>query len=227
MCRLPGLSTKSSIMVLAIVLGVGVAAGAFAQQQQGPQSPGMSFFVTSVGPGKGGDLGGLTGADAYCQQLAARAGAGGKTWHAYLSTGAGGAGAPVNARDRIGNGPWQNFKGDVIAQNVDDLHGANNKLNAETGLTERGTRVPVGGFTPNYHDIMTGSTADGRAATNLACNNYTSSSAGKVMLGHLDRRGATNTEQSRSWNAAHESRDCSQAGLVSTGGNGLFYCFAQ
>jgi hypothetical protein len=221
-------SVGSSILALATLLGGGI--GGAQAQQPGPQSPGMTFFVTSAGPGKGADLGGLAGADSYCQQLAARAGAGNKTWHAYLSTAPGPNAPAINARDRIGSGPWQNFKGEVIARNVDDLHGPNNKLDALTGLTERGTRVPVGGFTPNYHDIMTGSTEDGHtypANINMTCNNYTSSTVGKVMLGHLDRRGATDTPQSKSWNAAHQSRGCTQEDLISTGGNGLFYCFAQ
>lgn len=223
MCK----SVGSSILALTALLVGGIGAQA---QPAPPQSPTMTFFVTSVGPGKGGDLGGLAGADAYCQQLGARAGAGSKTWHAYLSTAPAQNAPAVNARDRIGSGPWQNFKGAVVAQNVDDLHSADNKINAQTGLTERGTMVPVGGFTPNYHDIMTGSTADGRTyppSVNMTCGNYTSSNFGKVMLGHLDRRGATDTPQSKSWNAAHQSRGCTQEDLISTGGNGLFYCFAQ
>lgn len=204
--------------------------GNAAAQNAPPQSPNMTFFLTSAGPGKGADLGGLAGADAWCQQLAARAGAGNKTWHAYLSTAAGNNETPINARDRVGNGPWQNFKGEVIAQTVDDLHSPNNKINAQTALTERGTMVPTGGFTPNYHDIMTGSTPDGRAypqGINMTCGNYTSSNFGKVMLGHVDRRGAGDPVQTRSWNAAHQSRACGQDDLIATGGNGLFYCFAQ
>jgi hypothetical protein len=201
-------------------------------QQQGPQAPNMTFFVTSSGPGKGADLGGIEGADAHCQKLAATVGAGGKTWHAYLSsnTNAAEPGKTINARDRIGKGPWQNFKGDVIATSVDDLHNAaTNKLSATTGLTERGQRVPTFGFAPNYHDMMTGSQPDGRAFpgnTNLTCNNYSSSNFGKVEVGHVDRTGLTDTDQAHSWNSSHQSRDCSQEGLISTGGNGLFYCFA-
>ncbi len=136
----------------------------------------------------------------------------------------------VNARDRIGKGPWQNFKGEVIAQNVDDLHGPGNKLNGQTALTERGAMIAGFGMTPNYHDAITGSTPDGHAFAsnlNLTCNNYTSSSFGKAMLGHIDRRGPADTDQMRSWNASHQSRDCSQEGLIATGGNGLFYCFAR
>src|SRR5262245_64074872 len=158
--------------VTLVALGV----SASAQAQQAPQSPDMTFFVTSAGPGKGADLGGLEGADARCQQLAQGAGAGNKTWRAYLSTqGVGGAQA-VNARDRIGRGPWQNFKGEVVAQNVDDLHSANNKLGAQTSLTERGTIVAGVGWTPNYHDVLTGSQPDGRAfapGEDRTCGNWT------------------------------------------------------
>jgi hypothetical protein len=204
----------------------------FAQaQQQVTPSPNMSFFVTSKGPGKGADLGGLAGADAHCQMLAQSVGAGAKTWHAYLSsnTNAANPGATVNARDRIGNGPWQNFKGVTIASSVDDLHSDNNKITQETGLTERGQKVPGVGFVFNMHDIMTGSQADGRAFPgnmNLTCNNYASSEFGKVEVGHVDRTGLADTRQAHSWNSSHQSRDCSQEGLISTGGNGLLYCFA-
>ena len=195
------------------------------QAQQ--QAPNTTFFVTSAGPGKGADLGGLEGADRHCQQLAATVGAGGKTWRAYLSTNA--AAGSVNARDRIGNGPWQNSKGTVIATSVDDLHSANNKLGRDNSLTERGTIVAGVGFTPNQHDALTGSTAEGRAwppNLNLTCNNWSSSSFGSAMLGHIDRSPQM-PENLRSWNAAHMSRSCSQPDLIATGGNGLFYCFAQ
>jgi hypothetical protein len=209
-----------------------IAFCAIAQAQQVTPSPNMSFFVTSKGPGKGADLGGLAGADAHCQQLAQSVGASGKTWHAYLSsnTNAANPGATINARDRIGNGPWQNFKGVTIATSVDDLHSDNNKITQETGLTERGQKVPGVGFVFNMHDIMTGSQPDGRAFpgnTNLTCNNYSSSEFGKVEVGHVDRTGLADTRQAHSWNSSHQSRDCSQEGLISTGGNGLLYCFAQ
>jgi hypothetical protein len=203
-----------------------------AQAQQGPQAPNMTFFVTSSGPGKGANLGGIEGADAHCLKLATTVGAGNKTWHAYLSSNTNMAdpSKTVNARDRIGKGPWQNFKGEVIANNVDELHtAASNKLSATTGLTERGQKIPTFGFAPNYHDIMTGSQADGRAFPgnmNLTCNNYMSEQFGKVEVGHVDRTGLTDTDQAHSWNASHQSRDCSQEGLISTGGNGLLYCFA-
>jgi hypothetical protein len=222
----------SSVRLTMLAGAALLALSGMAQAQQGPQAPNMTFFVTSNGPGKGADLGGLEGADAHCQKLAATVGAGGKTWHAYLSSNTNAA-APdktVNARDRIGKGPWQNFKGDVIATSVDDLHNdANNKISATTGLTERGQRLPTFGFAPNYHDMMTGSQPDGRAFPgnmNMTCNNYTSSNFGKVEVGHVDRTGLTDTAQAHSWNSSHQSRDCSQEGLISTGGNGLFYCFA-
>jgi hypothetical protein len=209
-----------------------MALGASAQAQQGPQpNPNMSFFVTSKGPGKGADLGGIAGADAHCQSLAQSVGAGNKTWHAYLSSNINAAepDKTVNARDRIGKGPWQNFKGVTIATSVDDLHSANNKISSETGLTERGQKVPGVGYIFNMHDIMTGSQPDGRAFPgnmNLTCANYTSSNFGKVEVGHVDRTGLADTAQAHSWNSSHNSRDCSQDGLIATGGNGLLYCFA-
>src|SRR3984957_15580015 len=203
--------------------------GGMAQAQQGPQAPNMTFFVTSAGPGKGADLGGLAGADAHCQQLETTVGAGGKTWHACLSTNAANQGGPFNSRDRIGKGPWQNSKGVVVAKDVDDLHSANNNLNQQTALTERGNMIAGVGMTPNWHDALTGSQAAGRgfpANLNLTCNNWSSSTFGSAMLGHIDRNPKTN-EFSQSWNATHMSRSCSQPDLIATGGNGLFYCFAQ
>ena len=190
----------------------------------------MSFFVTSAGPGKGGDLGGLAGADKHCQDLAASAGAGAKTWHAYLSTQ--GAGA-VNARDRIGKGPWMNAKGVVVATSVDDLHSAGNKLSKQNDLSEKGEIINGRGDKPNRHDIMTGSTRDGKAFPadkDMTCKNYTSSTQGAVMLGHNDRQGLDDSDAAHSWNSSHPSRGpdggCSQADLRSTGGDGLLYCFA-
>jgi hypothetical protein len=223
---------QSSVRLTMLASMALISLGGIAQaQQQAPQAPNMTFFVTGSGPGKGADLGGLEGADAQCQKLAQGAGAGGKTWHAYLSTNINLAepNKTVHARDRIGKGPWQNFKGDVIATSVDDLHSDNNKLNQATGLTERGNKLPGVGYTPNYHDIMTGSQMDGRAFPgnmNLTCANYTSSNFGKVEVGHVDRTGLADTPFAHSWNSSHQSRDCSQEGLISTGGNGLFYCFA-
>jgi hypothetical protein len=223
--------TRLSILGSAGLISLGLSAGAHAQQA--PQSPNMTFFVTSAGPGKGADLGGLEGADRHCQTLAQGAGAGGKTWRAYLSTQAAGGAQAVNARDRIGQGPWQNFKGEVVAQNADDLHSDNNKLGMPTSLTERGTIVAGVGYTPNYHDVLTGSQMDGRtfpAGEDRTCRNWTTSTQGAAMVGHIDRKGLRDDAASRSWNSAHPSRGseggCSQADLRSTGGNGLFYCFA-
>ena len=199
-----------------------------------PQSGPMSFFVTSAGPGNGADLGGLAGADAHCQKLATAAGAGSRTWRAYLSTGsvaaAGGAAAQpaVHARDRIGTGPWYNAKGVMVARDVEHLHGANN-LTKATALNEKGSPVNGRGDTPNMHDILTGSRLDGTAfapITDMTCKNWTSSGDGSAMVGHHDRQGLSADAWSLSWNSSHNSRGCSQDALKSTGGNGLFYCFA-
>jgi hypothetical protein len=193
----------------------------------------MTFFVTGAGPGKGADLGGLEGADRHCQTLAQTVGAGGKTWHAYLSTQAAGGGQAVNARDRIGHGPWQNFKKEVVAQNVEELHSDSNKLGMQISLTERGAMIPGVGYAPNRHDVLTGSQMDGRAfpaGEDRTCSNWTSSTRGTAMVGHVDRKGLRDDAASRSWNSSHPSRGpdggCSQADLRSTGGDGLFYCFA-
>jgi hypothetical protein len=193
------------------------------------QQANMTFFVTSIGSGKGADLGGLSGADQYCQQLAAAVGAGAKTWRAYLSTQGNGA---VNARDRIGKGPWINAKGATIAKDVAELHGANN-MTKQTVLNEKGEVTNGRGDTPNRHDILTGSQPDGTAfagSEDRTCKNYTSSTQGAVMLGHSDRQGLSDDDASRSWNSSHPSRGpgggCSQPDLRSTGGDGLFYCFA-
>ncbi len=187
------------------------------------QASEMTFFLTSAGSGNGADLGGLSGADAHCQSLAAAVGAGGKTWRAYLSTSGSGG---VNARDRIGSGPWQNIKGVVVAQNVDQLHFENN-LTKETVLNEKGMMTNGRGDTPNQHDILTGSNLDGTAASDSdACSNWTSSAdgTGSAMVGHFDRQGGG--ANPNSWNSAHGSRGCSQDNLIATGGNGYFYCFA-
>ena len=189
----------------------------------------MSFFVTSAGPGSGADLGGLAGADKHCQMLATAAGAGGHTWRAYLSATPARGVAAINARDRIGRGPWLNAKGDVIAGDVDQLHGANNKLNKQTALTEKGEMVNGRGDTPNMHDILTGSAPDGRAVAGDAdttCGNWTKSGEGSALVGHHDRMGLNEEPPAKSWNSSHGSRGCSQEALKGTGGNGLFYCFA-
>lgn len=187
----------------------------------------MSFFITSVGSGDGANLGGLAGADAHCQQLAAAAGSRGKTWHAYLSAHASGNSPAVDARDRIGFGPWYNANGVEVATNINNLHSPNNNLNKQTALTENGTTVNGRGDTPNQHDILTGSTLDGREVedgSNHTCSNWTSNGSGTANVGHFDRTGGG--QNPTSWNAAHGSRGCSQPDLVATGGNGYFYCFA-
>jgi hypothetical protein len=211
-------------MVALLALG-GCATGATAQAPANP----MTFFITSAGSGNGADLGGLAGADQHCQRLAQAAGAGGRTWRAYLSTQ--GAGA-VNARDRVGAGPWQNAKGVVIARDVAELHGKNN-ISKQTALNEKGETVNARGDTPNMHDILTGSQADGTAfaaGEDRTCSNWATSSKGAAMVGHHDRMGLRDDEPSRSWNSSHPSRGpdggCSQKDLASTGGAGLFYCFA-
>ena len=197
-----------------------------------PTKP-LSFFVTSTGLGKGADLGGLAGADAHCQKLATDVGAGNKTWHAYLSTQAANGEPAVNARDRIGQGPWYNTRGAVVARDVAHLHGdtvelarLGNNLTWATAFTEKNEPVKRAGDKPNEHDILTGSQPDGRAYTDGAdhtCKNFTSSAAdGSAQVGHFDRTGGGNT----SWNSTHASRGCSQENLVATGGVGLLYCFA-
>jgi hypothetical protein len=186
----------------------------------------MSFFITSANPGKGADLGGLAGADAWCQKLATDAGVGTKTWRAYLSTTASGGQSAVNARDRIGKGPWYNAKGEQIAANLDELHGQN-KLTKETNINEKSGVVNGSGDTPNTHDILTGSKPDGSVDGDATCSNWTSSSTGTAMLGHHDRKG-TNPDPvaNSSWNSSHRARGCSTEALASTGSGGLFYCFA-
>ena len=184
----------------------------------------MSFFITSEGPGNGGDLGGLEGADSHCQNLAEAAGAGGKNWVAYLGTEPEGA-RGIDARSRIGNGPWHNAAGEMIAKDIDDLH-LNANIVRDTAVDENGNRVLGRGDSTNRHDILTGTMEDGTAffpdAEDHTCNNWTSSGEGSAMVGHFDRQGGGNT----SWNAAHQSRSCSQADLRATGGDGLLYCFA-
>lgn len=185
-----------------------------------------SFFVTSSNPGRGADFGGLAGADQHCKALAGTVGAGGKNWRAYLSTT--GAGA-VNARDRIGRGPWYNVKGELIASSVDELHGAN-KLSKQTALNEKGQQVMGRGDAVNLHDVLTGSTPDGRAtaggSADTTCGNWTKSGEGSAIVGHHDRMGLRDDEPSRSWNASHATRGCGMEALRSTGGGGLLYCFA-
>jgi hypothetical protein len=232
---------RKSALICGAVTALCLATSAFAQapaaqpntaRSTDPAKP-LSFFVTSEGLGKGADLGGLAGADAHCQKLAELVGAGKQTWRAYLSTQAADGKPAINARDRIGNGPWFNTRGAVVAKDVAHLHGdtldaarLGNNLTRTTVFTEKNEPVKGAGDKPNEHDIITGSQPDGRAFADAAdhtCKNYTSSSAdGSAQLGHFDRTGGGNS----SWNAAHPSRGCGQANLVATGGAGLLYCFA-
>jgi hypothetical protein len=237
-----------STCAAAAVFAIGAAFAIPQAQQQAPatpapgQAPGqkppagakptepMSFFVTSVPIGRGGNLGGLDGADAHCQKLAEAVGAGNRTWRAYLSTQGPKA---VNARDRIGKGPWHNVKGTAVGDNLEHLHGdtlelarLGNRVTRVTALTEKGEPVKGAGETPNQHDILTGTQPDGRAypeGKDLTCNNWTSDSQGNAQVGHHDRAGGPNI----SWNSVHQSAGCSQEALVKTGGAGLFYCFAS
>lgn len=219
---------NKAILFCAGVLAL-VAAAPLAAQQSA-----MTFFVTSAGPGRGGDLGGLEGADRHCAALAQAAGVTGKTWRAYLSTQEEGGKPAVNAKDRIGAGPWTNAKGVVIADSVADLHGASNNLTKETALSEKGETINGRGDSPNRHDILTGSQADGTAfppGEDRTCRNWTSSTQGAAMVGHHDRIGLRDDAPSKSWNTSHPSRGpdggCSQSDLKTTGGDGLFYCFAM
>ncbi len=198
-----------------------------AQAAANAQAQPMSFFITSVGAGDGAKLGGLAGADQYCQQLAVAAGSSGKTWHAYLGQQAVGGAKAVNARDRIGPGPWRNAKGVVVATSVADLHSDDNKLSKENSLTEKGAVVNGRGDTPNTHDVMTGATLDGTVSsdtTDTTCKNWSSNTIGSASVGHHDRQGGG--ANPTSWNFAHGSRGCSQENLRGSGGAGLYYCFA-
>jgi len=204
------------------LLSLGLGGGAQAQQS------GMTFFITSVGSGKGADLGGLAGADKHCQSLAAAAGAGKHTWRAYLSASAADGKPAVDARDRIGKGPWHNAEGRLIARNVAELHSHNN-INRMTALTEKGERVNGRADAPNMHDILTGSQPDGRAfppGKDTTCGNWTKSGEGVAIVGHHDRWGLRDDAPAVSWNSSHPSRGCSQDNLRSSGGAGMLYCFA-
>ena len=217
------------ILVSATAALLAFGLGGAAQAQQGGAGA-MSFFVSSVGSGKGADLGGLEGADRHCQQLAQAVGAGSRTWRAYLSTQAADGKPAVDARSRIGRGPWQNVKGDMIAGSVEELH-ASNHLTKQTALTEKGELVNGRGDQPNTHDILTGSQPDGTAFAgnqDMTCGNWTKSGAeGAVMVGHHDRTGLNEEPPAKSWNSSHPSRGgCSQEALKGTGGAGLLYCFA-
>ncbi|SMO50692.1 hypothetical protein [Fodinibius sediminis] len=216
------MNTKTIISVTALA----VLCMAGAQSLWMSSDSHMSFFITSEGPGSGADLGGLEGADQHCQMLAEEAGAGDRTWHAYLSTDGSGGDESIDARDRIGQGPWYNANGEEIASDVEHLHGDNN-LNKETALDENGQMVNGRGDDPNMHDILTGSQLDGTAfgsEEDKTCSDWTSSGEGSAQVGHHDREGGG--ENPTSWNSAHGSAGCSQQDLQGTGGNGLFYCFA-
>ncbi len=210
------------------LVGVAIAALAACGSMAGGGKSGMGFFVTSAGPGKGADLGGLAGADRQCQTLAAAAGAGSRTWRAYLSQQPTANVPGVSARDRIGKGPWANAKGVVVATDVDNLHGTNN-LSKATALTETGAGVNGRGDTPNVHDVLTGSQPDGRfiaGNVNSTCGNWTQSGEGSAMVGHHDKTGLDESAPAKSWNSSHMTRGCSADALKATGGAGLYYCFA-
>lgn len=222
-------SSKKWLLPTAMA-GVAIVVAACAGMQPGGQN--MTFFVSSTGSGKGADLGGLAGADQHCQTLAAAAGGGGKTWRAYLSTQGRDGAQTVNARDRIGKGPWHNVKGVMIARDVDQLHSASNNVTKESALNEKGQVVEGRGDKPNRHDILTGSRTDGTAFAaadpDMTCGNWTRSGAeGAVVMGHHDRSGPTADPWATSWNSSHQSRGgCNQKALIGTGGDGLIYCFA-
>jgi hypothetical protein len=217
---------KNTIVASIVLVAALLSLSWIASSQE--QKSAMTFFITSVGSGKGADLGGLAGADKHCQALAQAAGAGDRAWRAYLSASAADGKPAVNARDRIGNGPWHNAKGAIVAKNVDELHGENN-INRDSALSEKGDRINARGDKPNMHDILTGSQRDGRAFAgdeDRTCRNWTSSGEGATMVGHHDRMGLRDDAPSRSWNSSHPSRGCSQEALIGTGGDGLIYCFA-
>jgi hypothetical protein len=220
--RYPLSTFAAAALGAAALLGAGSAPGG------APANP-MSFFVTSANPGKGADFGGLAGADRHCQALASAAGAGGRTWRAYLSALAESGAPAVHARDRIGSGPWRNAKGVIVAANVEELHGANNNLNKQTALNEKGEVVSGGGDPVNMHDILTGSGPDGRASTvagDSTCGNWTKSGEGSAIVGHHDRRGLDDSAAAKSWNSSHATPGCSPDALKRVGGAGLLYCFA-
>jgi len=220
------MKARLAVSLVAAALAAGVSVAAYAQRTLPDKK--MSFFVTSSNPGKGADLGGLAGADKHCQALAQAAGAGNRTWHAYLSTSATASSPAINARDRIGKGPWYNAKGELIARNVDALH-SDNHINKQTALTEKGEVVNGRGDQPNMHDILTGSDSQGMAFAGTAdttCGNWTKSGEGSAQVGHHDRTGLNDKPPALSWNHSHPSRGCSADNLKSSGGAGFLYCFA-
>ena len=216
------------IILAALAASLAWSNAAYAQRPP-PQFPDMTFFITSKSGPDGANFGGIQGADAHCKALATRAGAGNKTWRAYLSTQAAGGKTAINARDRIGRGPWVNSAGVQVAANVDELHSAASKIGVEIGRSENGRRIPGRQFVVNQHDILTGSTADGRAfppGEDKTCGNWTKSDGGRARIGHHDRMSGRPGPAGKSWNSAHMSRGCSAAKLKRSGGAGLLYCFA-
>jgi hypothetical protein len=216
---------KVQTVAAAALMAAALAFPAHAQKKGGD----MTFFVTSVGKGDGANLGGLEGADAHCQALAEAAGSKRKSWKAYLSTTLPGGEAGVNARDRIGKGPWRNARGVVVAKNLADLHSARVNINKDTALDEKGEKVKGRGDTPNEHDILTGSDPQGMFSTaggDTTCGNWAKNGEGSAIVGHHDRMGLKDTRHMKSWNSSHGTRGCSQDNLKGTGGAGLFYCFA-
>jgi hypothetical protein len=224
------MKTRTQITLAATAISLGLTVAAQAQAPAPAQFPNMTFFLTSAPGPNGANFGGLEGADAYCQSLAAKAGAGAKTWRAYLSQQAMGGKPAVNAKDRIGAGPWMNVAGVQIAANVADLHDpAKANINVTTALTETNRMVMSRMFVVNYHDILTGTNADGTAPAadkDMTCGNWTKGGEGTAMVGHHDRMGLSEAPEAKSWNASHPTRGCDNASLRSTGGNGLLYCFA-
>lgn len=222
---------QTSLRIATLALATVAVTSGLEAQQPPPQFPNMTFFITSTGGPKGADYGGIAGADAHCQALAAKAGAGAKTWRAYLSQQAVGGATATNARDRIGKGPWVNGEGKQIAANIDDLHNPDkNKINTDMGMSETGRRIPSRLFVVNQHDILTGSDENGRAPPpdkDMTCGNWTKSGDGAAMVGHHDRMGLRDDAPSKSWNASHPSRGCSADQLKASGGAGLVYCFAS
>ena len=218
---------QPAIRLVIAATATAIAVGACSTQPSAPANP-MTFFVTSANPGKGADFGGLAGADAHCEALAAKAGAPGRNWRAYLSTTAGAGTTAVNARDRIGRGPWQNVKGELVASNVEELHG-NNRLGKLTALTEKGEVISGRVDEVNTHDILTGSDPQGRAMADdkdSTCGNWTRSGEGSAIVGHHDRTGLDESAPAKSWNSSHATQGCGLDQLKKTGGAGLLYCFA-
>jgi hypothetical protein len=222
------MTRRTTLYIVSMAAAAAAVLAACAGGPMGSQNK-TSFFMTSTNPGKGADFGGLAGADRYCQSLAASAGASSRTWRAYLSDSAMAGSPAVHARDRIGSGPWYNVKGELIASNVDELHGTN-KISKQTALTEKGGTVSGSGDPVNLHDVLTGSSPDGRAVSDgkdNSCGNWTKGGEGSAIVGHFDRMGLRDDAPSKSWNSSHATQGCSLDALQKTGGGGLMYCFAE